>query len=66
MDQELLQKIEEQNQKIDAIYRGVEKTRKYILWSFVFNVAIFLLPIIGLIITIPWFLKVISSSYTLL
>ena len=31
MDQELQKKIEEQSIKIDAIYKSVEKTRKYFL-----------------------------------
>ncbi|OGI35581.1 MAG: hypothetical protein A2259_00450 [Candidatus Moranbacteria bacterium RIFOXYA2_FULL_43_15] len=65
MEQDILQKIDEQDKKIDAIYKSVEKTRKYILWTFVFNIAIFLLPIVGLIIAIPWFLKTITSLYSL-
>lgn len=31
MDQELKNRLDEQNVKIDAIYKSVEKTRKYFL-----------------------------------
>ena len=57
MDQELNKKIEEQGLKIDAIYKSVEKTRKYfllIIWVTVLGVV---LPMIGLIFAIPSFLN---------
>lgn len=59
---EILRKIDESNKKIDAIYESVEKTRKYFLWSFVFNILVFVLPLLGLIFIIPWFLN--SIDYT--
>jgi hypothetical protein len=65
MDPELTKKLEEQDKKIDAIYRSVEKTRKYILWTFIFNIIIFVLPLVGLAITIPWLLKTITSVYNI-
>jgi TRAP-type mannitol/chloroaromatic compound transport system permease small subunit len=65
MEIELTQKLEEQDKKIDAIYRSVERTRKYILWTFVFNIIIFILPLVGLVIAIPWFLKTIASVYNI-
>lgn len=57
---EILKKIDENNKKIDAVYASVEKTRKYFLWSVIFNVIIFVLPLLGLIIIIPWFLSSIN------
>lgn len=59
---EILKKIEENNKKIDAIYESVEKTRKYFLWSAVINILIFVLPLIGLIFIIPWFLSTMDYS----
>lgn len=59
-NQELQKKIEEQGAKIDAIYKSVEKTRKYfliIIWITVFGIV---LPMIGLAFVIPSFL----SNYT--
>jgi hypothetical protein len=57
MDGELKKKIEEQGVKIDAIYKSVEKTRKYFLimtWITVFAIV---LPLIGLAFALPSFLN---------
>ena len=51
------QKIEELDKKIDAIYKSVEKTRKYFLWTMIISVALFVLPLIGLMFAIPSFLQ---------
>lgn len=62
MEKEILEKFEEQNQKLDRIYDSTEKARKYFLWSLIFNVVIFILPLIGLVFIIPWFLKTIDPA----
>lgn len=59
MDQELNKKIEEQGLKIDAIYKSVEKTRKYFLTMIWITVLGIVLPIIGLALVLPSFM----SSY---
>ena len=64
MDQEISNKFEEQEKKLDAIYVSVEKTRKYFLWTMIISIATVVLPIIGLIILIPWFLKIMASAYS--
>jgi Zn-dependent protease len=64
MDREILKKIEEQDAKLEEIYKSVEKTRKYFLWTLIVSVAAIFLPIAGLIILIPWFLKTITSAYS--
>jgi len=62
MEQEILQKIEEQGKKIDGMYRSVEKLRKYFLWTLIITVVMILLPLIGLILVIPQFLNVYSGN----
>ena len=47
-------------QKIDAIYASVEKTRKYIFWTVVVTIALVVLPAIGLVFALPQFI----STYT--
>lgn len=61
---EILKKIEENNKKIDAVYESVEKTRKYFFWSAIINILVFVLPLIGLILIIPWFLGTMTSGYS--
>ncbi len=65
MDLELLQKLEAQDKKLQEIYVSVEKTRKYFLWALIISVATVVLPLMGLIFLIPWFLGILSSAYTL-
>lgn len=48
-------------QKIDAIYVSVEKTRKYFLYSLLVTVAVVVLPVIGLMFAIPTFLGTYTS-----
>lgn len=62
--EELMKKIEEQDKKIDAIYASVEKTRRYIQWSFIAGIVTVVVPVLGLIAIIPWFLKTMSSAYS--
>ena len=64
MDQEILQKFEAQDKKLDAIYQSAEKTRKYILWTAIITLVTIVLPIIALAFIIPWFLNVMSSAYS--
>jgi hypothetical protein len=57
MDQELQKKIEEQGIKIEAIYKSVEKTRKYFLVIIWITVIAVVLPMIGLFFAVPVFLN---------
>lgn len=61
MEQELIKKIEAQQLKIDEIYESVEKTRKYFLWTMIITIALFILPLIGMIFVIPSFISQYSQ-----
>jgi hypothetical protein len=50
-------KLVELEQKIDAIYFSVEKTRKYFLWTMIITIVVFVLPLIGLVFVIPSFVN---------
>lgn len=65
MEPELQQKFEEQEGKLNQIYASVEKMRKYFLWTLVITLATVVLPLIGLVFVIPWFLHTILSTYSL-
>lgn len=58
--QQLQQKVDMQTQKIDELYVSVEKVRKYFVTSMWVGVALFVLPLIGILFAAPSFL----SSYT--
>jgi len=57
MDKELNKKIEEQGLKIDAIYKSVEKTRKYFLMIIWITILGIVLPMIGLAFVLPSFMS---------
>lgn len=57
MEPELTQHIVALEQKIDAMYKSVESLRKYFLWTGIITVALFVLPLIGLVFAIPQFLN---------
>ena len=59
---EILQKLAEQEAKINAIYQSVEKTRKYFLVTLIASAAFIILPLIALLFVIPSFLKTITGS----
>ena len=62
MDQEIQKKLDEQGAKIDAIYKSVEKTRKYFLVIIWITIIAFVLPLIGLAFAIPSFLSTYTSA----
>jgi type IV secretory pathway component VirB8 len=63
MPEELVQKIDEQQKKIDAIYVSVERLRKYFMWTVIITVVTVVLPIIALAFILPWFIKTMTSAY---
>ncbi|OIO30635.1 hypothetical protein AUJ77_02390 [Candidatus Nomurabacteria bacterium CG1_02_43_90] len=63
MEQEILQRIQEQNELLQKINIATEKTRKYLMWTFYGSLALFILPLIGLMFAIPAFLSNMSAAY---
>lgn len=62
MENELLQKIEAQEAKIDAIYTSVEKTRRYFVVTLWITVIMVILPLLGLIIVVPMFVDSLTAN----
>jgi hypothetical protein len=61
MEPDLAAQLSALQQKVDAMYTSVEKLRKYFLWTGIISVALFVLPLIGLIFAIPAFLNTYSQ-----
>ena len=62
MNEEIKQKIDEQAIKIDAIYKSVEKTRKYFQMIFWVTIILFVLPLIALIFIVPSFMNTYTNA----
>ncbi|OGD30941.1 hypothetical protein A3J02_00810 [Candidatus Azambacteria bacterium RIFCSPLOWO2_02_FULL_46_11] len=63
MEQDISRKFEEQEKKLDAIYKSVEKTRKYFLFTLVVSVVFIVLPLVGLIFVIPMLLSTLTAGF---
>ena len=61
-DREMRERLYALEQKVDKIFISSEKTRKYFLWTIIISLALFVLPLIGLIFAIPAFLSSYSSA----
>lgn len=59
---EALKRLEE---KMDTMAVAVEKTRKYMWWSLIMQLAVVLLPLIVLMFAVPFILSSISNLSSL-
>ena len=63
MDEEIKKRLDEQDNTLREIYISVEKTRKYFLWTMIATVVMFILPLVGILLVIPKFLAMYTSSF---
>ncbi len=59
MDPELSNRLVALEQKVDALGASLERVHKYFLWTGIISVALFILPVLGILAFIPSFM----SSY---
>lgn len=60
MEQEILQKFDLLEKKLEENIKIARQMRKYFLWTLIISVAVIVLPLIGLLFIIPQLI----SSYT--
>ncbi len=63
MEQEILNKLQTQEELLRQIYTSSEQTRKYFLWTMIGSVLVFVLPLLALGFIIPKFLSTITAGY---
>lgn len=63
MEQEILNRLQAQEELLQKTYVSAEKTRKYFMWTLVITLALFLLPLIGLMFVIPSFFNTMTQGY---
>lgn len=61
MEQEILRQIAQQNEMIQKVFISVEKTRKYFMWTLIATLALFILPLVGLMFAIPMLLNNLNA-----
>lgn len=63
MEQEILNRLQAQEDLLQKVYISTEKTRKYFMWTLIVSVAVILLPLVGLMFVVPAFLSTIGAAY---
>lgn len=61
MEQEILRQIAVQNEVLQKVFVSVEKTRKYFMWTLIITLALFIIPLVGLLFAIPMLLSNLSA-----
>ncbi|TXH00994.1 MAG: hypothetical protein E6P95_02635 [Candidatus Moraniibacteriota bacterium] len=61
MDQEASAEMKRLEEKIDRVYDSVERTRKYMFWGLVMQLAMVLVPLIILMLAVPFILSSLST-----
>lgn len=61
MEQEILRQIAVQNEVLQKVFVSVEKTRKYFMWTLIITLALFIIPLVGLLFAIPMLLNNLSA-----
>ena len=56
------EQLEIQQQALAKIYKSVERTRKYMMWTVIGTVVTFVLPLIVLAIALPRIISIFQSS----
>ena len=59
---EIVRHLAEQSAKIDAIRVSLEQLRRYFLYKFIVTIALVVLPLIGLVFTLPTLIATLSSQ----
>lgn len=60
--EELIQKLARQEQQLNEIHDTVKKLKKYFLTTIIISVLTFLLPLIGVVVSLPWILQTLTAS----
>ena len=64
MDEELLKKIQELENKIDQSYKMLKTAKNMFMWNLILSLVFFLLPLIAIIFLLPSMISTITSSYS--
>ena len=61
MEQEILNRLQKNEEKLEKIFVSVEKVRRYFLWTLIITILVVLLPAVGLLFAVPKFMDTYSQ-----
>lgn len=56
------QEVKNQKELLEKIYKSVEKTRKYFLWTLILSLVFFIGPLLGLALILPSVINTITGA----
>jgi len=62
MDQDLNKKIEVLEEKVDRILASIDKAKRYFMITLWVTIALFVLPLVGLLFAIPAFMNTYTTQ----
>ncbi len=64
MEQEILNRLQAQEELLQKVYISVEKTRTYFMWTLISTAVLFILPLLGIMFILPSFISTMTSGYS--
>ncbi len=65
MENQILEKLLEQDEKINEVYKSVEQTRKYLKWTFIVTIVFFVLPLFAIVMILPSLMSGMTDLYNI-
>ncbi|MFA6198379.1 MAG: hypothetical protein WC734_04500 [Patescibacteria group bacterium] len=62
MEPTIEKKLTGQEVLLQKVLQSTERTRKYILWSIIIGLAVFIIPLIAMMFMLPAYLKAIDFT----
>ncbi len=59
----IMARLQSQQELLEKIYRSVEKTRKYFMWTLIATIVAFVLPLIALGFVVPYYFQEVLRQY---
>lgn len=63
MEQEILTRLQAQETLLQNVYKSVEQTRKYFLYTMIGSILLIVLPLLALVFVLPNFISTLTAGY---
>jgi hypothetical protein len=63
MEQEILTRLQAQEVLLQNVFKSVEKTRKYFLYTMIGSILLIVLPLLALVFVLPNFISTLTAGY---
>ena len=64
MDEEIKQRIEKNHALLEKIFVSTERTRKYMKWTAIISLVIFVVPLVIILVMLPMIINGLTAGTT--